>query len=371
MVSGFALLGLAISLFLLVYPYLIYPALLRLLPKVACLTDGEADASFALMLCAHNEAAVLPDTLARLRVIKGSWPELQIMAHDDGSTDGTAQMLDSVNDFLAVTHSSTQLGKAAGLRRMLQACRADVVLFMDANILVMADDMNRFRRYFADPTIGAVGGRLLQSVRGQAAARVGGLYWKLEERLKSLETETGSTMGCNGALWGIRRQLYPQFDLCQSDDFRPSMQPLFEGQRVITAPDIRGVEVMDTAGGEAFKRKLRIACGAWHAHVAMRPMLGRMGLVNRWKYLSHKWLRWLSAVWLALAVGFASVLAAQIGLLPAFVGVSLVVAGLATAGVRPFATVGQIALAMLATLCGIVLALAGRSRVTWTPARAD
>lgn len=366
-----SLIGLGASLLLLIYPYLIYPALLRLLPSAPVPRVGDQSASFALLFCARNEAAALPDTLTRLRLLKGCWPELQIMAYDDASTDDTPRLLQRATDILHVTHGQNQVGKAMGLRRMLQGCGADVVLFMDANILVMAEEVQRFRDYFADPTIGAVAGRLLHAVRGDASAQVGGFYWRLEETLKAQETRSGSTMGCNGALWGIRRALYPAFDDAQSDDFRPSMQPLFKGLRVVSAPDIRGIEVLQTAGGDEFSRKVRIACGAWHAHRAMRPMLRRMGQVNRWKYLSHKWLRWFSALWLGLTVLFAGMLADQAGMLTAYLGLGLTALGLAAFGVKPFAQAGQIALAMVATLAGVLMASTGRSHTTWTPVRAE
>ncbi|MHA3914934.1 glycosyltransferase [Halovulum sp. GXIMD14793] len=370
MVFWCALAGLLISLTLLIYPYLIYPQLLRLLPAAPPLQPKHPPKSIALMFCARNEASVLPGTLTRLRQVKRAWPDLQIMAYDDASTDDTARLLQQARDCLEVTFGSRQVGKAAGLRRMLQRCEAEVVLFMDANILIMAEDLRRFRDYFADPTVGAVAARLLHTEGGEAVARIGGAYWRLEETLKLRESRTGSTMGCNGALWGMRRALYPIFDDAQSDDFRPSMEPLFHGFRVISAIDIRGVEVLETGIGQEVFRKARIACGAWHAHRAMRPMLRQMRRMDRWKYLSHKWMRWFSALWLGLAGIFAGVLAAQIGMLILYLGLILTGLSLAALGVRPFAQAGQIALAMVATLAGVILASMGRSRATWTPVRA-
>ena len=370
-----ATIGLLVSLFLLVYPFLVYPLLLRVFPKGSGVEPVETDGpkqTFALLLCARNEADVLPATLARLRMVKAGWPELDIIAYDDASTDATNTMLQGASAFLTPLGGKTQRGKAAGIRRMLEVCTADVVLFMDANVLVMAQDMLRFKTHFADPTVGAVGCRLLYAVREDStSAKVGGAYWKLEEKIKGLETATGSMMGCDGALWGMRRAIYPIFDGAESDDFRPSMQAIFEGYRVVSAPDIRGVEVLDQSVWREFRRKIRVSCGAWHAHRTMRPQLARMGVINKLKYLSHKWLRWFSAVWLGLTLVFAGVLAAAASGLVIYGAMLLLGLGLAALKVRPFAQCAQIALAMVATLWGVVIASRGHRRETWSPARAQ
>lgn len=368
-----AVTGLGISLFLLIYPYYVYPTLLKILPKVR---QGKkeplANLTYALLFSARNEESVLPETLARLRHVKAVWPELDIRAYDDASLDSTGALLRAEASILNVIGGSAQRGKAYGINRLLDGCKADVVLFMDANVLVLADDIRRFKDYFADPGIGAVGARLIYTKADDyASTHVSDAYWKLEEKLKSQETRSGSTMGCDGALWGMRRALYPEFDSAQSDDFRPSMQPLFEGLRVVSAPDIRGVEFLSTDGGQEFTRKIRVACGAWHAHCAMRGELSRMGIRNKFKYYSHKWMRWFSALWLAGVFLFSMVLATLFSMLSVFLGLALLGAGLAAFGVRPFAQTAQIALSMLATLLGVLLAMIGRKQEVWSPVRAE
>lgn len=363
--------GLSFCLFLLIYPYLIYPILLRLLPKKAtCVKNVDPQQQFSLLFCARNEASALPETLTRLRLVKSRWPELQILAFNDASDDETGALLDQARDILTVTHGLSQVGKATGINRLLQQGKSDIVLFMDANVIVVPTEMISFRNYFANPDVGAVGAHLLYVDAGDPSAQTGSAYWRLEEQIKALETGSGSTMGCDGALWGIRRSLYPVFDTAQCDDFRPSMQPIFEGMRVVSAPDIRAIERIETDGATEFIRKIRVACGAWHAHRAMRHDLARMHLIDRFKYNSHKVLRWFSGLWLILAVTLAGMIASALGMLMLYLGILLISLGLAGLGLRPFSVVLQIALAMLATLIGILWASLGRSQEQWTPVRA-
>ncbi len=82
------------------------------------------------------------------------------------------------------------------MARLVASTDADIVLFMDANVLVDPATIRTFERYFARPDIGSVAGTLKYINEGESeVASVGGLYWRIEEKIKQLETATGSTMG--------------------------------------------------------------------------------------------------------------------------------------------------------------------------------
>ncbi len=366
-----AAIGLGVSLFLLIYPYLIYPHLLKLLPKARVPgAQPLENQRFALLFCAYDEAGNLPDTLADLRALKRLWPGLEIHAFDDFSRDGTGPLLENASDILTPHHATRRTGKAAGIVQMLAKTRADVVLFMDANTRIDVASMLNFRSYFADATIGAVAATVtLPNGTESATAGVGAAFWRLEERIKALESATGSTVGCDGALWGIRRHLYPKFAHYLADDFRPSMEPVFRGLRVVSAPDIRATEPAAAETGGEFARKIRIACGAWHAHDDMNLLVARLGWKHRFKYASHKLIRWFSFVWLVAAAGFAAALAWQTGLFWFFAWVALASGLAAFRGIGPFGKGLEIVLAMLATFLGILKAVRGREQAVWETVR--
>ena len=151
---------------------------------------------------------------------------------------------------------------------------------------------------------------------GSSTEAVGGLYWRLEESIKDLESRTGNVMGADGSIFSVRRATYPDFPDSVQDDFTVSMNVIFCGRRLTRRQDALAYEGLVSSSREEFRRKVRIAARAYHTHMHLRPGLRRMGWLDRYKYGSHKLLRWHSATWLALgAVALAVAVAGQLGIL--------------------------------------------------------
>ncbi|MSU90641.1 glycosyltransferase [Rhodobacteraceae bacterium 2CG4] len=358
---------LGVSALLLVYPFAIYPLLLRLLRAEAPpQARGPLPRRVALVFAARDEAADLPRTLRILSMVRMHWPDLQILAWNDGSRDGTGRLLRGARSLVRARHAVHPVGKAEGLRRLIDETDAEILVLMDANTRFRPEALRTLVAPFADPSVGAVGARLVPC---GAAAGVGRAYWALEERIKRLETRSGSTIGCDGALWAIRAELYPRFGAAAADDFRPSMEALLAGRRVISVPqvEVREAAVPDRHG---FARAARIACGAWHAHRQIRARLHRLSPRDRFKYVSHKLLRWFSGLWLLTGGAAALALAGLYG--HGAAAAVLLGAGLAGAalGLPGPATAWRICQGFLGTTWGVLRAMRGGTRVRWTPVRA-
>ena len=142
----------------------------------------------------------------------------------------------------------------------------------DANVVFAPDAVRRLLRPFADPAVGCVCGHLVYTAPDGAAAEGGGggataatgsLYWRLEERIKELESRTGSVMGADGSIFAIRRALHrpPPRDII--DDMYVSLSILCDGHRVVRAGDALAYEATVSRPAEEFRRKIRIACQAF------------------------------------------------------------------------------------------------------------
>ena len=101
------------SFLLFLYPFIIYPRLLAALPKqpLARPQDG-TDVSFTLVFCAYNEEQALPEKLANLRALVARYPNLEILAYSDMSSDRTLEMLQAESDILTAVAATDRLGKA-------------------------------------------------------------------------------------------------------------------------------------------------------------------------------------------------------------------------------------------------------------------
>jgi cellulose synthase/poly-beta-1,6-N-acetylglucosamine synthase-like glycosyltransferase len=359
----------------LIYPYLLYPAMLLFIRKQPFRPnsdDSAANPTVAFLFCAYNEELALPAKINNISDIKALWPDIEVRAYTDCCTDNSVALLRQAEDVVIVHEGLIRTGKVEGMRRLVGATKAEILIFTDANVIVEPESIGRLVAYFADPDIGMVAGTLhYTNPDDSASARTNSAYWRLEELIKRLESETGSTMGADGSLFSMRSSSYPVIPAELIDDMIASMNPLFDGYRIVSAPDVHAFETAVISSREEFKRKRRIACGAFNTHRYLWPRLRTMSLLNRFKYFSHKYLRWFSAVFLVLWAVFAIAAIASLG----HVQVAVVAAGSGLAALligRQFdvpivSPLTEVVLGMLATGLGVLEAITGRSYQTWTP----
>ncbi|WP_299390901.1 glycosyltransferase [Pelagibius sp.] len=357
-----------------VYPYLIYPFLLSLLPRRGITqTDPAGDggsAALSIAFCAYNEVATLPAKIENLRRLREAVPDLEVLAYSDGSSDDTAGLLETEGDWIRVFASDQRLGKSHGMNTLVQAARGDLIMFTDANVLVEPAALQAVRQSFGDPAVGCVCGRLVYTNPEEGAtASTGALYWRLEEWIKALESRTGSTMGADGALFAVRRRLYPMVPPDIIDDMFVSLSILCDGHRVIRDPELLAFERSATDSGDEFRRKVRIACQAFNCHRLLWPRLRRLSRLDVFKYVSHKLLRWFGIYFVLLGVVAAVVALWGLGLGPAAAGLPIALGLFYWLGRRaesgPLAQVVEILRAMAATGIGLLKSRQGERFQTW------
>lgn len=359
--------------FMLVYPYFIYPEVLRLLStKEVVRTDGYRT-SMTMLFCAYNEEAALPRKIENLRMLKARHPDLEILAFDDGSTDRTWEILSASSDVLTPLRGEGRNGKAHGMKLMARQSRSEVLVFTDANVILREDALDQLMAWYGSPKIGGVCGSLhYEGDSASVTASVGSSYWKLEEKIKREESRTGNVMGADGSIFSVRKALYPDFPDSVLDDLTVSMEVVFKGYRLIKAEDVVAYEHLVVARSEEFTRKVRIASRAYHTHSVLRSKIGQMALIDRFKYASHKLVRWFGGAF--LIVGGAStlllcfLLSSTVGL--SVIAISTVIALIGNMRAHgPASMFVELAMALIATLLGVLRALRGRSDVIWNPAK--
>ncbi len=327
--------------------------------------------TFAICLCAYNEARVirqkLEDLLA-LRAAEGG--ALEILVYCDAASDGTAEILRGYADRIRLLVSPERRGKTHGMNRLVEMTDASIVMFTDANVLIDRSAVAVLRRWFADPSIGCVCSTLHYANAGSSAtAEVGAGYWRFNEWTKRLETSTGSVLGADGSLFAIRRALHRPVPLGLFDDLFVSLGVLLQGGRVVSAPDLLAFETHTTEPADEFRRKARIACECWHVHRMLWPELRRLDPWHLYKYLAHRVARWLSGWLLAgAAVTATGALALLVGWLPTVLLLAAGLVGLTAGlwlGLRPVERLVNVLLAFAGAALGVLQALRGARWVTW------
>jgi hypothetical protein len=206
--------------------------------------------------------------------LRAAAPELELLVYVDAASDGTATILREYEDRLRLVVSPARHGKTHGMNTLVGMTSAEVVVFSDANVIFAPDAVPKLVAPFADAEVGAVCGHLRYvGDVDSGTAESGSLYWRLEEHIKALESETGSVMGADGSIFAIRRSLHrpPPPDLI--DDMFVSFSVLCDGSRIVRADDAVAFEEAVSRPGEEFRRKVRIACQAFNVHRALWPRL--------------------------------------------------------------------------------------------------
>jgi len=360
---------------LLVHPYVTYPLSLKLFATRPIAPNPATPLpSATLVFAAYNEARALPEKLANLRAIKALYPNIEIFGYSDCSSDETLALLEGASDILTPVAGTQRAGKATGMGKMVAMARGEIIIFTDANVVLDPASIAPLLGYFRDPQVGGVAGTLIYTNEDASiTAQTGGLYWRLEEMIKQREARIGSIMGADGSIFATRRALCPAVPPHLLDDMTTSLSVTFAGYRLLHATDVRAYEKNATSSSDEFRRKRRIACRAFNTHRHLWPRIrASYGAGDLYKYVSHKFLRWLGLVplvigGLALAGALALVGLGQLVLLvAALLGLVLVFGRM---GVPVLGSLYEILLSITATFFGVVDSLRGRTYQTWAPAQ--
>lgn len=375
MSTAFLLLGLLLVL-LALHPFVTYPlsllALSRLCAAPRLPFGGMPAGRAALCVCAYNEERVIRAKIENMLAMRRAMPDLEILVYVDAATDRTAEIAQGFGEAIRLVVGERRLGKTHGMNTLVAMTRTDFLVFTDANVMFEADALPKLLQPFVDPSVGCVCGHLVYtSLAGGPTAETGSLYWRLEEAIKELETRTGSAMGADGSIFAIRRTLHrpPPPDLC--DDMFISIAVLLQGSRVVRAAGAYALEEAAAKPRDEFARKVRIGCMGFNVHRLLRAELRRLPLLDRYKYVSHKLLRWFT-VYLLLAGGLC--ILAGLALAGAWLVLAILLLDALAVGLLvlllpsgPMARLREVISAFVATGLGVWRSLRGERFQTWTP----
>ena len=285
--------------------YLGYPLLLialsALAPSRPASGRAAAPASVSIIVCAHNEAESIGAKLRSvLSSVRGRPERVEIIVCDDGSTDSTAAIVDSVVQQAELPFRLMRLprgGKAAALREAIGVAAGDVLVFSDADPLWAETTLAALLEPFSDPRVGAVAGEV-RSLRGgrRAAWRVGeALFRAYESAIRAAEDRLFGCVSADGGLFALRAHLAEPVPGDVTDDFFLSTAAVAHGYRIAFRPEAAVYELAPDGQRQHFRRRVRITVrgltGLWRRRALLNPF--RTG-AYAFGLLFHKLLRRLA-----------------------------------------------------------------------------
>jgi peptidoglycan-N-acetylglucosamine deacetylase len=131
-------------------------ALLRARIRGARLTSARPPVS--VVVAAYNEELVISRTLRHL--LASDYPVAEVLVVDDGSTDGTAEMVRDIaaGDRRVRLLQQANSGKPAALNRAFAEARHDFVITLDADTVFTPETVGHLMARFSSARVGAVAG---------------------------------------------------------------------------------------------------------------------------------------------------------------------------------------------------------------------
>lgn len=368
---------------LLVYTWIAYPLLLKVLASVRrpARTRPPARPRLSVIVAAFNEAkwilAKIDGTLAQRYPAR----RLEVIVVSDGSTDGTDALVARHRDpRVRLIRQEPRAGKSLALNRGVAAAQGDVLVFTDANALFAPDALARLAAPFADPRVGMVSGQGLYTTADGDARAVAGGYVRYEAMIRAGESALGFQASADGAIYALRRELYRDLAATEVSDLLHPIQTALAGFASRFEPAACTVEPPSSDGGQEFRRHVRIVAQGMHL---LRRWLPRLVAARRWgavwMLLSHRALRWTTAPALAvLLTANLSLLehggpyAAALGAQAAFYALALTgwMAERTGRGLGRLAVPYYFCLVTAAGVAGFGRFLRGGAQAVWAPAGA-
>jgi cellulose synthase/poly-beta-1,6-N-acetylglucosamine synthase-like glycosyltransferase len=366
-----------------IYAYVAYPAIIwavaRLRPRKEVSAENKDWPTVTITVPVYNAAGSIRTTLEGLLELDYPRDRLQLLVLSDASNDGTDDVVRELGGRgIELIRAPERRGKTAAENAAVAVARGDIIVNIDATVLVPPNSLKHLIRVFDDPTIGVASGRDASVGAGgthDTSAESG--YTSYEMRVRDLETRAGSIVGASGCFYGIRRKIrVAPLPAGLSWDFASTLVARQQGYRSVSVPGAVCLVPRTSEIRSELRRKARTMARGLSTLFYFR------GLMNPFRFggfalmlISHKLFRWLPYLFLPAAI-------LALGLLAARSGVAAVLLAIVACGVlsgvgairygsairfRPLALAGFAVAAVTAGFLAWVEAFRGSRMVTWDP----
>ncbi len=364
------------------YAYVGYPLILAIVAAARrnrALKTEKSDWPFVtITIPVYNAVSSIRATLDRLLELDYPREKLQLLVISDASTDGTDEVVREFNDRgVELLSMRVRRGKTTSENAAVAVARGEIIVNVDATVLVPAGSLKPLVRVFDDPTIGVASSRDVSVGDANRSVGAESSYVGYEMWVRDLETRTGSIVGASGCFYAIRRSIHERplpGDL--SWDFASVLVAREQGYRSVSVPTALCIVPRTAQLRTEMKRKVRtMARGLktlFYCRALMNPV--RYGWFA-FMLVSHKLLRWLPYLLAPVALLALGALALHSDMARALLGIVLIGLAIGCVGIlrpaatifRPVAVAGFAVAAVSAGLLAWRDALGRTQMATWDP----
>lgn len=288
-----------VSVSAILYTYLGYPVALFLIGFVLRkpVAKKPCEPFVSVVISAFNEEKAIEQKLLNLLELDYPEDKLEILVGSDGASDQTDQIVSKFHSTrIRFFRFVKNFGKPHVLKALVEEARGDILLFTDTRQELDRGALKALVSNFSDPKVGSVSGELYLKSKAEAVGSVGSgmdAYWRYEKFLRKKESEIGSMLGATGAIYAIRKMLFPKIlpaDILVDDMYIP-FTAISKGYRAVFESEALAFDRVSERSSEEFKRKVRTLAGNYQIFAHFPELLNPLKSPIGWQLISHKLLR--------------------------------------------------------------------------------
>jgi cellulose synthase/poly-beta-1,6-N-acetylglucosamine synthase-like glycosyltransferase/peptidoglycan/xylan/chitin deacetylase (PgdA/CDA1 family) len=242
----------------------------------------------SIVVPAYNEAAGIEQAVRSLAA--SDYPEFEVVVVDDGSIDGTGELVDGLGLPQVRVLREPNRGKAEALNTAIAAAEHDVIAAVDADTVFEPGTLAALVRPFADERVGAVAGN---TKVGNRRGLLG--LWQHIDYVTgfNLDRRLYDVLGCMptvpGAVGAFRRSALREVGGISSDTLAEDTDVTIalgrRGWKVVYAEDARAFTETPASWNGLWRQRYRWSFGTmqsvWkHRGAFLRRSAGRIGRIG-------------------------------------------------------------------------------------------
>lgn len=201
----------------------------------------------SVLVPAYNEEICIEKTLTSC--IHQTYPNLEIIVINDGSTDKTLNVVDNFkkkyesylnyrNIDLRIIDQKNQ-GKAKALNNGKKQARGEFIVTIDADSYLNSHAIEKIISYFSSEEIGAVAGNVVAVSKHSLLGYLQKIEYELGIHfIRNSQSSLGNVIVTPGALSAYRKSAIKKFEEgTLTEDFDSSIRILEKGYKIVMAPD--------------------------------------------------------------------------------------------------------------------------------------
>ncbi len=300
------------------YSYVVYPIAVALFAKKFGKKTAFASAYYpniGILVPAYNEEKVIRKKIENVLALDYPAEKISVWIGSDQSNDATESIVKELMASDSRIHlwvSPDRGGKTQVVNRLIPEIDAELILLTDANTMHQADCLQKMTGHFADPIVGGVAGRIGHIAEENEGELSEDVYRNYEVNQKKNESALHSCISAFGGFYLIRKSSFRSIpaNAYSNDDVLIPMNIVRLGQRMIFEPNAVSEEDLTCDVGTEYKRRIRIGAGNYQSFSWLLDFLNPLKGWPAFCYVSHKAIRWFSAIFLAVSFGALGVLTA-------------------------------------------------------------